>query len=99
LEEETETRISWRVIGHNITFVNLCVKSSLTCVEVVQLSSAEEDRPWWKYNNRGEFSGKYFSKEYVELNGNTHAVLALWRGVSCPRAEFLVRFLMQEKLN
>jgi hypothetical protein len=41
-----DSRNYWIVIVYNISFVNLRVKSSLTCLEVVQLSSAKEDIPW-----------------------------------------------------
>lgn len=65
----------------------------------VNLSNCIKDRAWWKLNNDGLYSAKSFSKGCWMQNQSIHMMKGVWKGAAPPRAELLVWFILQERLN
>lgn len=65
----------------------------------VELSNNTQDKPWWKQDSRGVFSVKSFSKAVWEEGHVMSNLRGIWYGLAPPRAELLLWFAIQEKLN
>ena len=78
-------------------------KRFIIIIEQHSLKPDGEDIFLWRFDSSGSFSSKSFSsivKSYVAANsvGSFYASLA-WKGLAPPRAEILVWFTLQGKLN
>jgi ribonuclease HI len=57
------------------------------------------DKIWWKHNKSGEYSTRSFTQAWWNLKDTNHDLRHVWKGLAPPRAELLVWFILQEKMN
>lgn len=71
----------------------------MASVQDVHMSKHTKDKTWWHFNTKGEFTDMSFVKAWWNGNNEKNSKRVIWKSLSPPRAEFLVWFIIQGKLN
>jgi hypothetical protein len=71
-------------------------------LEAVILTVNTDDKLWWHFDYKGEFSVKSFSKACSSerrLDEDDRITPSVWRGVAPPRAALLLWFVLRGRIN
>lgn len=71
----------------------------IECLKEVNLAQNRKDQPWWKYDNKGIYSVKSFTKVIWDQSPPVENVRRTWLGLAPPKAELLIWLVLQQRLD
>lgn len=71
----------------------------LECLQEVHLTKHSKDGNWWHFDTKDAFSVRSFVRAWWYQDHTKENKRLVWKGLAPPRAELLVWFIIQGKLN